>query len=454
MTQPCLPDGVTFSYQTEIDSFQFNYQNCTEIGGTVRIKGNDIINLYGLSSLSSINGNLYIEDCSNLITLSGLENLHTLNGTLNIQFDSILININGLNNLTSINGKLFISRNINLTSISALNSLTFIGSGIYIVSNHKLTNLDGLNNIDTIRSSVEIGDNKLANLEGLNNLKSISGSLHISGCNYLENLEGLDNLSQINRNLEIVGNPLLHDLTSLNSIVKIGEGLTIQSNNMLKDLTGLENITHIDSALEVFLNDSLENLSGLDNLSFIGDQLSIEGNNSLTSLSGLESLTTMKWTSACNIGYNPVLTDIQGIANIDFKSTFLISFYENTLLSDCDVKSICEAIENPNVLTLFNNNNKGCNTEMEVEQACNSASIDENSKCLLFFPNPASKQITISNNYANDIYKIYIYNLNGQIIYKETSPKYIINLSEFVKGLYFIAFDINETRIIRKLIVQ
>ena len=53
-SQPCLPDGITFNTQTQIDSFQVNFPNCTEIEGGVKIEGNDIINLDGLNVISSI----------------------------------------------------------------------------------------------------------------------------------------------------------------------------------------------------------------------------------------------------------------------------------------------------------------------------------------------------------------------------------------------------------------
>ena len=57
MAQPCLPEGITFTTQAQIDSFQINYPNCTEIEGDVIISGY-ITNLYGLSVLTSIEGNL------------------------------------------------------------------------------------------------------------------------------------------------------------------------------------------------------------------------------------------------------------------------------------------------------------------------------------------------------------------------------------------------------------
>jgi len=54
LSQPCLQEGVTFSTQEQIDSFQANYPNCTEIEGGVLIEGSDITNLDGLNVITSI----------------------------------------------------------------------------------------------------------------------------------------------------------------------------------------------------------------------------------------------------------------------------------------------------------------------------------------------------------------------------------------------------------------
>ena len=51
LAQPCLPEGITFSTQAEIDSFQINYPSCTEIEGDVTIEGWDIANINGLNVL-------------------------------------------------------------------------------------------------------------------------------------------------------------------------------------------------------------------------------------------------------------------------------------------------------------------------------------------------------------------------------------------------------------------
>jgi hypothetical protein len=52
--QSCLPEGITFSSQEQIDNFQTNYPDCIEIEGGVLIEGNDITNLEGLSLLEAV----------------------------------------------------------------------------------------------------------------------------------------------------------------------------------------------------------------------------------------------------------------------------------------------------------------------------------------------------------------------------------------------------------------
>ena len=53
-SQSCLPEGIEFSTQAQIDSFQVNHSGCTEIIGSLEISGEQIMNLDGLSVLTSI----------------------------------------------------------------------------------------------------------------------------------------------------------------------------------------------------------------------------------------------------------------------------------------------------------------------------------------------------------------------------------------------------------------
>ena len=68
-SQSCLPDGINFGTQTEIDNFQVNYLGSTEIEGDVIISGNDITNLNGLClrpTLTYLRGFKYFTHRDNL----------------------------------------------------------------------------------------------------------------------------------------------------------------------------------------------------------------------------------------------------------------------------------------------------------------------------------------------------------------------------------------------------
>jgi len=47
-SQSCLPEGITFTTQTQIDYFQSLYPGCTQIEGDVTIIETNITNLNGL----------------------------------------------------------------------------------------------------------------------------------------------------------------------------------------------------------------------------------------------------------------------------------------------------------------------------------------------------------------------------------------------------------------------
>ena len=84
--QGCLPDGITFTTQTQIDSFHSNYPDCTNIEGDIFLgiigQSSDITNLDGLSVLTSIGGNLVFRVNYFLTNITGLANLTSIGGNL------------------------------------------------------------------------------------------------------------------------------------------------------------------------------------------------------------------------------------------------------------------------------------------------------------------------------------------------------------------------------------
>ncbi len=136
-TQTCLPQGIVFNWQSEIDSFQTNYPGCTAIGGNVTINAFDITNLNGLSVLTSIGGTLSIY-ADVLSSLSGLENLTSIGESLIIQNNDSLTSLAGLENLTSLYG-LSLRFNRSLASLTGLENVISLDGMIWITDNDTLS---------------------------------------------------------------------------------------------------------------------------------------------------------------------------------------------------------------------------------------------------------------------------------------------------------------------------
>jgi hypothetical protein len=243
LSQSCLPEGIYFSSQTEIDNFQTNFPNCTEIEGEVKISGDDIINLDGLEIINSIGGSLKIYSNPFLKDLNGLNNLTLINGDLWIDENDSLINLTGLENLSQIYGLLRIGFNHSLSSLQGINNLTSISGHFLIFDNHALLDINGLTSLNYIGNSVEIMNcSSLSNLEGLNNLDSIGDRLFLSNIDLLTNLSGLTNLNYIGAGLIIQHNLSLTSISNLDNLLSIGGNLWIYDNSSLTDLTGLQNV--------------------------------------------------------------------------------------------------------------------------------------------------------------------------------------------------------------------
>ena len=190
--QSCLPDGITFTTQSQIDSFQFNYPDCTEIEGDVTIFGFEfweITNLNGLSLVTSIGSDLTIYMNEALTDLTGLEGLTFVGGDLTINGNLYMTSLTGLDNLTSIGGSLRIYWNDSLTSLTGLENLTSVGGSLVIQDIPALTSLVGLNNLTSIGGGLMIDNNiTLNSLTGLDNIDAGSiSNLYIRNNSSLSN---------------------------------------------------------------------------------------------------------------------------------------------------------------------------------------------------------------------------------------------------------------------------
>src|SRR5690606_9350997 len=119
--------------------------------------------------LVSFDGYLDIWSASMLESLSGFTNTTILSG-LSLDYTA-LVNLEGLSNLTSIGSNgLYVAYNI-LSDFSGLNNLTTIGGSVYIADNYELISFDGLNNLESIVGQININLNTaLSDISALANI--------------------------------------------------------------------------------------------------------------------------------------------------------------------------------------------------------------------------------------------------------------------------------------------
>src|SRR5258706_4919899 len=117
---------ISLTTQAEVDAFPVTY-GCTEITGTLTISGADITHLDSLYFVTKVDGDLRIGSNPNLTSLKGLSSLTYVGAGgggpypgLSITDNSSLINVSGLSKLTSITGALNISNNSSLTNLDSL----------------------------------------------------------------------------------------------------------------------------------------------------------------------------------------------------------------------------------------------------------------------------------------------------------------------------------------------
>ena len=418
-SQSCLPEGIEFSAQVQIDSFQANYPGCSLIEGNVIITGNEINSLAGLSQIGQINGDLEIIDVDSLINLTGLESLGTIWGNLSIYNNIVLNDITALGTLKGTIHNLVISDNNNLNSLNGLEGLTDIGFNLAVVNNDLLTSLDGLSGITSIGHNLTIENN-----------------------DHLLTLSGLESVSMVAAEISIDDNDSLQSLSALIGIKRVYNQLKIFNNDALTNLSGLDSLESVGVHLNIWNNDSLKSLTGLDHLKVITSELAIYNNDALVDLDPLESTTSI---GHIRIDGNQRLKSLKGIDQIDPFSIYNITITNNDSLSICSVKCICEYLQTPDPSTFFENNAMGCNSLAEVETACLTGGVElscfNNPIPFRIYPSPANTHIIIENqsSFSGDFSFSVLNTFGQQVINDEIAGSQTsIDIADLPRGIYFV----------------
>ncbi|RLD72778.1 MAG: hypothetical protein DRJ10_18460 [Bacteroidetes bacterium] len=323
-----------------------------------------------------------------------------------------------MNSLETISGDFNVSFNDAIESLIGLESLSSVGGKIRVTNNYELQNLQGLENITHVHESLRISNNdNLISIEELENINTIGGSLIVFVNNSLPSLEGLHNLSSVGGYLWIIGCYYLPNLDGLRSLVSVDGNLNINGNTILSNLKGLLNLTSINGHLRI-------------------------GNNG-------------------SAGTNPNLTSLHGLDNIEYSTIQKLLITHNNLLTECDVKSICEYLSSPSSDADIFNNTTGCNSQYEVEEACLVFIGDETvSPQVKVYPNPfntittfeytlqqpSTVQITIFNYLGKEVEVIRQQQNSG-------SQKVAWDASSFSTGIYYYHSQIGTKPASGKLVI-
>jgi len=397
----------------------FNTPNLDSIVGNFTFRGCESLEFINMDKLSVANNFLSISDCDNLKELDfpslvylgswcrfdgnmNVENirlpiLEVIPEELTIEWNISLTNLEipmldsievlffeankGYQNLNLDNLKyvesIILKRNDSLSTCSFKN--LDVGSLIFIQDNEMLSSLDFSNEKDlssdlTIEQNDALSElliNGIENIGGLLELKSNNAltsiewpNLNSIGSVQIQNFDGLQTWDvpklktifgkteiQFNDELNTINWPQLENIEGAVSI-KSNEKLMVMNNNSLETISGefkiqdnliLEDIIYpklnfIDGLVWFLHNVELTNLEMMS-LSNINGELVFDGNIKLTTLAGVANI-------------DP--SSINRVVGRD------LNIRNNTLLSFCDVPSICGVILDPEKEVLITGNAEGC----------------------------------------------------------------------------------------------
>ena len=267
----------------------------------IRIVGNDgLVDLAGLSPISTLQADLHVEDNANLVSLHGLDNLITTTQSVYVRGNPKLTSLDGLGQLRTVAATIDIEGNASLQAIS-LTSLDTLGRQLVVNSNAELstftapmlTTIGALSQFYSDDSLTTVSfpalvtagqlylqsDAKLTSVSAPR-LSSTTGDIQMDNDPLLANLD-LSNITLVGGALAVRTAPSVTTLATFSHVTLIGGALTLDHADGLVDFSGLDAVTAIDGDMIVTNNLRLQSFRGLGSLSEIGGALTISGNAAL-----------------------------------------------------------------------------------------------------------------------------------------------------------------------------
>ena len=397
-TDGCLPDGINFFSQSQVDAFPQNYPGCTLIEGDVLIAGNveQLDSLYsvteiaggldllinpnleqvnGLRQLSRVGGELYIHTNAvspDLTDLKGLQTLREVGGDLRIQ-GTKLFSFYGLEGLETVGGALLIRGNKQLLDCAGLKQLEAVGGGLELAQNTKLTNVDALHTLRSIGGDVKIRDNQvLHSLTGLDSVLTVAGNIELNNLNGLHTLRAFNQVSILPGNLRLRFNSQLETLAAFGALTEVGGQLELWSNAQLRTIEGFNALVNVGGTLTLRGQHQLTALQGFTQL-LQADGLRIERNAKLASLHALGSLFFV--VNELVIDDNPQLASLGGLQAVTLHPFATLTLTDNDALTLCGLPNLCAFLQIGGTATI-SANGPSCSTSAALLGQCGTLDTD------------------------------------------------------------------------------
>jgi len=317
LAQDCPTSLLVLSTQQEIDNFSSNYPNCTELPASLKIEGNNITNLDGLSQLEMV-WSLQIENCPSLVNVDGLlENLEVLL-QLRIVNNNSLERISCSPTYPEVTSGIYIASNQSLTTISGFNNIEIIGvysncQGIEILNNPNLVTMSGFNSLKEV-CEIKLRNTGLTNLPSFQSLITVDKSIEISNNNQLQTIDAFSNLVRIEQYFSIKDNQTLQSISAGQSFLKVGRSFEISGNPFLTTVNGFDSNFFVTENFTITNNDNLLSLPRFDILSSVGERLLISNNPQLQGIVGFASLDNVK---SLEISNNTSLNEFDAFEDLE-----------------------------------------------------------------------------------------------------------------------------------------
>ena len=284
----CPTGPVVLSTQAQVDAFPITYPACSYLNVRFEVKGPGITDLTPLSQLTGSSKNFYVNFNPDLTSLNGLQNITEILGDLTIEANPGLTNLHGLEGLVHVDNLMKVQNNTGLLTLEGLTAggvFTNLGS-VVVIENTNLTSMsDVYDNLQTVDEYILFNkNNSLTTINTFNNLTSIGWYLSVEDDASLVTLDAFHSLTQVGLvgatwNFDINKHPQLTTLNDFFNLSLLGKNFSISNNTALTQLS-FPALTSIAGSMTIAANTSLTSLLGLGDFTLNGP-LSIVGNTSL-----------------------------------------------------------------------------------------------------------------------------------------------------------------------------